>query len=109
VTAIVDDDNVTISPAITGQASGDTVEFNAVPIITTTSDNVYVPLVDSYETTGTSGSPGTESTTITYVADVPVRIRARQAGDIVPYEADSTITNTGMSNNVIRTTDSIYN
>ncbi len=109
VTAIVDDDNLTISPAITGQASGDAYEINAVPIITTTSDTVYVPLVDAYETTGTSGSPGTESTTITYVSDVPVRIRARQAGDIVPYEADSTVTNTGMSNNVIRTADSIYN
>jgi hypothetical protein len=112
VTVVVDDDNVTISPAIASQTDTDTIYKNVLPVATTTTpqDTVYVPLIDSFETTGTSSSPGTETAQITYVSNIPVRVRARRtvATAILPYEADSTVTSTGMSNNIIRTPDTIF-
>lgn len=112
VTVRVDDNNVTISPAITGQVSTDDIRKNVLPVATTTTpqDTVYVPLIDSFETTGTSGTPGTEESIVTFSANIPVRVRARRtvATAILPYEADSTVTSTGMSNNIIRTADTIF-
>ena len=110
ITVITDNNTVTISPAITGQTTSDNIKLNVLPVATTTSpqDTWYVPMLDVYETTGTSGTPGTETTLITYLADIPVRVRARNAGNIIPYEADSTVTSTGMSNSIIRTADTIF-
>lgn len=110
ITVITDDNTVTISPAITGQTTSDEIRLNVLPVATTTSpqDTWYVPLIDTYETTGSSGTPGTETALITYLADIPVRVRARNAGNIIPYEADSTVTSTGMSNSIIRTSDTIF-
>lgn len=108
ITSITSNDEVEIAPAITGQTTGDTFDINTLPVATTTSDKVYCPFIDVYETTGTVGTPGSESVSVTYSIDIPVRVRARQAGDIVPYEADSTIKDVGLSMNVIRTADAIY-
>ncbi len=110
ITVITDANTVTISPAITAQTTADEIRLNVLPVATTTSpqDTWYVPMIDTYETTGTSGTPGTETALITYLADIPVRVRARNAGNIIPYEADSTVTSTGMSNSIIRTTDTIF-
>ena len=99
---------VEISPAITSQTTGDSYQMNTIPVLSTTSDNYYVPLIDVYETAGTGGSPGLESVSITYSADVPALIRTRNAGDILPFETESTVTSSGMSVAVIRTTDTIY-
>lgn len=74
----------------------------------TTSGTAYVPLIDIHEVEGTDGLPGQESSSVTFVSTIPVRIRARQAGDIIPYEADSAVTTAGMSNNIIRTPDTVY-
>jgi hypothetical protein len=101
-------DYIDIYPAIGSQASGDTYHVNVLPLTTTTSDLVYVPFLDIYETTGTSGSPGSESVSVVYDADRSVRIRVRQGGVILPFEADNTIRSTGMSQATIRTTDTIY-
>ncbi len=110
ITVITDNNTVTISPAITGQTTADEIRLNVLPVATTTSpqDTWYVPMIDTYETTGSTGTPGTETMLITYLADIPVRVRARNAGNIIPYEADSTVTSTGMSNSIIRTTDTIF-
>lgn len=110
ITVVTDNNTVTISPAITGQTTSDNIKLNVLPVATTTSpqDTWYVPLIDTYETTGSAGTPGTETAIVTYLADIPVRVRARNAGNIIPYEADSTVTNTGMSNSIIRTTDTIF-
>jgi hypothetical protein len=110
ITVITDDNTVTISPAITGQTTADEIRLNVLPVAITTSpqDTWYVPMLDVYETTGSSGTPGTESAIVTYLADIPVRVRARNAGNIIPYEADSTVTSTGMSNSIIRTADTIF-
>ncbi len=110
VTVRVDDNNVTISPAITGQTQTDTIKKNVLPVATTASpqDTWYVPMIDVYETTGSDPTGDTETATVTFLANIPVRVRARNAGNIIPYEADSTVTSTGMSNSIIRTTDSIF-
>ena len=98
---------VTVSPAVTGQTTSDSIKKNVLPVATTTTpqDTIYVPLIDSFET-----ATGTETAQVTYVADIPVRVRARRtvATAILPYEADSTVTSTGMSNNIIRTADTIF-
>lgn len=112
ITVRTDNNTVTISPAIAGFTTGSTYEINTLPVATTTSpqDTVYVPLIDAFETAGSDGTPGSESSIVTYSADIPVRIRARRSGvapAILPYEADSTVTSSGMSNNVIRTLDTI--
>lgn len=110
ITVVTDSNTVTISPAITSQTNTDEIRLNVLPVATTTTpqDTWYVPMIDTYETTGTSGTPGTETMLITYLADIPVRVRARNAGNIIPYEADSTVTSTGMSNSIIRTSDTIF-
>ncbi|KKP38796.1 MAG: hypothetical protein UR29_C0011G0001, partial [Candidatus Woesebacteria bacterium GW2011_GWC2_33_12] len=114
VTAIVDANNVTISPAITGQTTADNIKFNALPVATTTSpqDTWYVPFIDSYETTGSSGTPGSESVTITHSttdSDIFIRVRARQAGNILPFEQDSSVVGANPTNvSVVRTTDTIF-
>ena len=110
ITSIPNNNTAKISPTVAGLVSTCAYEMNTLPVATTTADDVYVPFIDVYETTGSpaSGSPGSESVSVTFVSTVPVRIRARQAGDILPYEADSTITSTGMSMNIIRSPDTIY-
>ena len=110
ITVVTDNNTVTISPAITGQTTADEIRLNVLPVATTTTpqDTWYVPMIDTYETTGSTGTPGTETALITYLADIPVRVRARNAGNIIPYEADSTVTSTGMSNSIIRTSDTIF-
>ncbi len=114
ITAITSNNEVEISPAITGQTTGDTFDINVLPVATTVSDSTYIPLLDVAETAGTDGSSGSESVTLTYVSNIPVRVVARNAIDTVsattpmlPYTADATVTSTGLSNNIIRSLDTI--
>jgi len=86
----------------------DAYEINTLPVATTVSDTIYVPIIDSYETVGTGGSPGDESVSVTYLSNVPVLVRARKAGTILPFETESTVTSAGMNVSVIRTADSIF-
>ena len=114
VSAIVDANNVTISPAITGQTTADNIKFNCLPVATTTSpqDTWYVPFIDSYETAGSSGTPGSEAVTITHSttdSDIYIRVRARQAGNILPFEQDSSVVGANPTNvSVVRTSDTIF-
>lgn len=114
ITSITDNDNAVIAPAITGQTTGDTFDINVLPVATTASDFWYVPLLDSYETTGTDASAGSESATLPYSSDIPVLVITRNSNStastttpMLPYSAEATVTSTGLSNNVIRTLDSI--
>jgi hypothetical protein len=106
VTAVTDETHLTTT-AVTDW-TGDSYEINTLPVAMTSSDNIYVPIIDSYETTGSSGSPGNESTNATYISNVAVLVRARQAGQILPFETESTITSGGMTVSVIRTSDTIF-
>ncbi len=102
------DTQITLTRAIAGQTTGDEYHINGLPITVDTSDNVYVPLIDIEEDTGTSGSPGSAEAIITYLGDVDVRVHVRQAGDIVPFATDGVITTNGLSISAIRTPDSIF-
>jgi len=78
-----------------------------------TTDKVYIPFIDVYETVGTDDPTGSESVVVTFVANRDVRVRARHADipanyGIIPYEGSATITDTGMSNSVIRTPDTVF-
>lgn len=114
VTSVVSNTQLELDRAITGQVSGDSYELNAIPLATTVNDFVYVPLLDVYEDTGTDGSTGSASSTITYSSDIPVLIIARNSNatasattPMLPYSAEATFGSTGLTNNVIRTLDSI--
>jgi len=110
VETITGTSKVTIFPLITGMSSGYQTELNVLPIAVSSSQDyyAYVPLIDIHETAGSSGTPGNEQATVTYSSDIEARVRCRQAGDIIPYEADITISNTNITNNVIRTSDTIF-
>jgi hypothetical protein len=69
---------------------------------------VYVPYLLVHETTGTDGTPGEESVNVVYNTDVPVLARARQAGDIQPWEGEGTLGSAGFSVNIARIEDEIY-
>jgi hypothetical protein len=107
VTAVVSENELTTTPV--GDWTSDDYEIGTLPITTTAADDtVYVPFLDVYEDTGSDGSPGSESVNVTYEGDIDVRVRVRQAGNIIPFEADNQIKNTGMSQATIRTPDAIY-
>jgi len=117
ITEVTDNDNLVFAGGtLSGMTGVENYEINAVPVALTTSDNVYVPLLDIHETTGTDASTGTASDTITYGGDIPVLIIARNSSaptettiPMLPYSAEATFVATGLSNNVIRTLDSIKN
>src|SRR3990167_472456 len=109
ITVITDNDTVTISPAITGQTTADDIRLNVLPVTLTTApqDTWYVPIIDVY------ADAATATATVTYLANIPVRVRARNASTdtafrIIPYEADGTVTTSGLSTSVIRTADTIF-
>jgi len=114
ITIAADNLSATISPAITSQVNTDTIKLNVLPVATTTTpqDTYYVPFIDVHETTGTPASPGSQSASVTFSANIAVRVRARQssvaATAILPYEADATVTSNGLTNNIIRTADTIF-
>lgn len=95
---------VTISPAIAGQTTGDSIELNCVPIAMNTADDVYVPLIDKFATGATA------QVSIVYVAPVTFRVVVRNsahATPILPFTTDDTTSGTSRSIATIRSTDTI--
>jgi hypothetical protein len=95
---------VTISPAISGQVSTDTIEINAIPVAIDTLDDVYVPLMDRYATASS------ESVSLTYSSQIFFRVVARNSENttkIIPFTTDDTTTGTDRSNSVVRIQDTI--
>jgi hypothetical protein len=85
--------------------SGDTFEYNSLIQAYDGSDTVYVPYVHRKATSGTL------TQNILYVSDRTVIVRVRNVADatpIKPFEAPGTIQNTGLTQNVIRDTDTIF-
>jgi len=110
VTEVTDDDNVVISPAISGQTTGDSIELNCVPItLVDTADQVYVPLVFEFRE-----ADGTASASMQYnAADIYARVRVRNtsaaATKIKGYTSDVTITEAaGGSAAATRTENTVY-
>ena len=114
---MTDNDNLVFAGGTLSGFSGvEAYEINAIPVALETADNVYVPLLDVHATAGTDASTGTVSDTITYGSDIPVLIIARNSSaptettiPMLPYSAEATFGSTGLTNNVIRTLDSIKN
>lgn len=69
----------------------------------TTSDQVYVPIINEVVWTGTEVS----NTLIFTAPNIPVIVRVRQGKAILPFEIENTITSTGMTQAAIRTADTI--
>lgn len=77
VTDRVDDNTITISPAITGQTTADVITINAIPGITVnTADDVAFAIMHSYRETA-----GDESVSMVYVADIFSLARLRNTVD----------------------------
>ncbi len=77
-----------------------------------TTDNIYVPIINELSLSGTDPSPATITNTLIkgVGADFGVLVRVRQgsvATKILPFEIESKVTQTGMSQAAIRTTDTI--
>jgi hypothetical protein len=78
-------------------------EFTISPALSrnlTTSDDIYVPLIES-QAAGTS-----VSVNIVYLSDVPLLARVRKKG-ILPFEVEGTFGSGGATLTAIRTTDTI--
>jgi hypothetical protein len=113
VTEVTSANEVQIAPPITGQTNGDayvlgyTADYTALAV----EDYAYVPFMLVYETTGTDGSPGTESTEITYSGSIPVLLRARNAAgtgyNIKPFATEVAIGGGGLAQGVIRNPETI--
>jgi len=104
VTSVDSANQVTISPAITGQTTADLIELNCVPVALDTADDVYVSLIDRYAT-GTS-----ESVSIVYDAAIYFRVKVsnnRNATKIKRFVADDSTSGTDRNVATTRNTDSI--
>jgi len=108
VTEVVSANIINLDRAITGQTNGDSYEIGTTRSPYDANDLIYVPYILVHETTGSSGTPGEQSVNVVYSTDVPVLARARQAGDIQPWEGEGTLGSGGFSANIARILDEIY-
>jgi len=104
--------NLSNSVASGNWAVGDTFTFHGLAHTYGTGDTFFVPYMDAIETAGTDASPGTITVDLTYVIDREIVIEARNVEntlyEIVPFKTTGQITNTGLTQSVIRTTDTVY-
>jgi len=107
VTEVVDADEITIYPALTGQNSGDTGEINCVPIAMDTADDVYFPIVFEFRE-----SAGTASASMVYVSGFYVIVRVRNTSSattkIKGYTAEVEISTTGGVASATRIENTVY-
>jgi len=107
-TTLIED---TSGTAATAWSVADTYAIHSLVRTYDGSDTFFVPYIDTIEDTGTSGTPGTESVTLTYVSDreVVIEVRNVQASTkIVPFKTTGTITSSGLTQSVIRTEDTVF-
>ena len=105
VVSVDSNDQVTISPAITGQTDTDHIELNAIPIAVDTADYIYIPFIDKYATSAT------EEASVVYDAQIYFLVRVRNSAavnKIVSFSTSDTTTGTDKSVPTIRTPDNIY-
>lgn len=104
VTSVDSANQVTISPAITGQTTGDNIELNACPVAINTLDDVYVSMIDEYAT-----GPNA-SVSIVYVAPIFFRVKVsntRHADKIKRFVTDDTTSGSDRNVATIRNPDTI--
>jgi hypothetical protein len=104
--------NNNITAAWDDTATADDYTINTLVELYTTSDNMFIPYMDFIETTGTDGTPGSETQSLLYLGDRAVVIVARNSEntlyEIVPFKTTSNITSTGMNASVIRNEDTVF-
>jgi hypothetical protein len=87
---------------------GDVYGFNEIPYDLDAGDTAYVPIID---TIAAGGDPvSVSSANVVYTTDIDVLVRVRNGGSvdpIVPFEVENTVTDTGMQQAAIRTSDTI--
>ena len=104
VKTVDDDYTLQLTTAITGLTTSDAYELNAVPVALTSSDDVYVPLIDRMATSTA------ESVSIIYVSPIYFRVKVRNTRNstkIKPYSSDGSTSGTDQSIPVVRTEDTI--
>jgi hypothetical protein len=79
IESIIDSDNITVFPPISGQADTNAYRIGATVQAYDTDDQVWVPFMLLQETAGTDGSPGEEETSVTYVSPIPYIVRVRNS------------------------------
>lgn len=90
---------------------GDTYQFFSLVKNYTGSDTFFIPYMDTIEDTGTDGSPGDITVSLTYVADREIILEVRNveaATEIVAFKTTGTITNGGYTQGVIRNEDTVF-
>lgn len=108
VTSVDSVNQVTISPAITGQTTNDHIELNCIPIaLVDTADAVYFPIIFEFQE-----SDGSTSASMQYLADIFTRVRVRNTSaaaiKIKGYTADVTIDSGGGTASATRITNTVY-
>lgn len=104
VTSVDSANQVTISPAITGQTTADAIELNACPVIINTADDVYVSLIDEFATSATA------SVSLVFVSQIFYRVKVsntRNAEAIERFVTDDTTNGTDRNVATIRNADTI--
>jgi len=111
VKSVDSNDQVTLDRNITNQTTGDSYTQGYTVAAYDSSDYLWVAFLMVNEDTGTDGAPGSESTTVTYSVDIPVLLRVRNADNatykIKNFAVELTIENSGLSQGVIRTPETI--
>ena len=105
VTSVDSDTQLTISPAITGQVTTDTIAINVLPVAVNTADDVYVSMIDGYATSTSA------SVSIVYVSPLYFRAKVsntRNATKLQRFVADDVTTGTDRNVATVRNTDTIH-
>jgi hypothetical protein len=107
VKARTDDNTIVLDRAITGQVSTDSYELNCVPVVTTSSDQLFFPIVWKF-----MESDGTASASMQYVAPIFAKVIARNTSDaaqkIKGFTAAVSIDGTGGNASVTRIPNTVY-
>lgn len=109
VTIVNSANTITISPAFSADPSGDHIELNCIPVITTSSDNAYNCIIHEYPLTDE------QQTSIIYPGSqfyFRVKVRNTREDDLVngpikPYSSDGSTSGTNQSIPTVRTIDTV--
>ena len=110
ISEVTSNDEVQLDPnyPIVGQTTGDSFEVNAVPITVTSSDYIFVPIILTFVTSGT-----TVSASMVFVSPIYGRTRVRNTSGasvkIEPFTSEVTIPATGGETVAVRNPDTVYN
>ncbi len=95
----------------TGWSAAQAYEIHSLVQTYDASDTFFIPYMDFRETTGTDGTPGSQTVTVLYAANREVVIEVRNvesSTQIIPFKTTGTITSSGLTQSVIRNEDTVY-